>query len=64
MIACYCEYKISGIYKFVLQLTEADIEVYKRAETSKLSPEVCDLLDAIIEEAVKLKNTLNIENRQ
>ena len=41
----------TGNTKINLYLTDEDIEAYKRAESSKLSPEVCDLLDAIIEEA-------------
>ena len=54
MKATFLGLRFSGfkdsIVRINLDLTPKDIEAYKRAESSKLSPEVCDLLDAIIEE--------------
>ena len=48
----YYKYKTStGMTILGLDLTDEDIEAYRRAEASKPSPEVCDLLDAIIKEA-------------
>jgi hypothetical protein len=40
-----------GIIKINLDLSKEDIRAYRKAESSKLSPEICNLLDSIIDES-------------